>query len=96
MQQIHRRQFFIQTAAGVSAVLVVGVGMPEANAAGNRYEYYRDVYGNGQWGWSSHNYPTMQRAQEEARRACNVGTKVRFIGQFDRRGKLVQRWNYRC
>lgn len=60
------------------------------------YEYYRDVYGNGKWGWSKHGYPNYTRAVDEASRACRVGTNVRYIGKFDGRGNLVQRWDYRC
>jgi hypothetical protein len=94
---------------GMVVIVVTGLCMPALAAVGHgkaagltaavesyHYEYYRDVYGNGNWGWSSHGYTSFQSAKSEALRACKIGTRVRYIGKFDSNGNLIEQWVFRC
>jgi hypothetical protein len=72
------------------------VALLASQAMADYYTYYRDVYGNGRWGWHSGRYPTRARAEQEARQACQVGTQVSAIGRFNNSGQLLNRWNFSC
>jgi hypothetical protein len=77
--------------------LLAGPTAPANANAYVRYEYYRDVYGYGNWGWSDHNYRTYADAVLGARQAANLGTKVKYIGQFSWNGQQWVRtglWNF--
>jgi len=77
----------------IIAAMALLASAAEATAG---WEYYRDVYGDGRWSWSRHNYPSQQRAMQEAGVSCRIGTRVTFIGYFDARGRMLVRIPYRC
>ena len=96
MDRINRRRFFGCFTGMVSATAIAGIVASEANAGEYTYEYYRDVYGNGNWSWSEHGYSSFQQADQGARMACRLGTKVTYLGKFDSRGNLVERRILHC
>ncbi len=64
------------------------------------YEVYVDVQGNGKkWEWTRGGFPTREAAEQHARGACGVGSRVQRIGMFTGRyagGSLIREWDFSC
>ncbi len=86
------RKVFSSGMLALALVVVVQLSEQVAEAQSNCFGFYQDVYGDGRWSWSSHTYPTYARAEEEAKRACMIGTKVSHIGNYC----TGQVWTYAC